>query len=160
MPPEGEILHAFIDRISDVYPEPLREPSRRPRRARKPRPRPPIAAICRTSVAVIVTHRRGSRNEDGLDVGRHGLVHSGHLHLIVEIGAVAQAADQEGRPGLASGVDGQAVERDDLDQCSLVSSTLAESVDQAGAFLGGKQRRFAGMDADGDDQPVDYRQAP
>src|ERR1700761_9116512 len=42
--------------------------------------------------------RHRGRDEDGMDVGRHRLVHAGDLHLVVEIGAVAQAPDHEGRP--------------------------------------------------------------
>src|SRR3954467_1730214 len=37
-----------------------------------------------------------SRKKYRFDVGRHGLVHAGNLHLVIEIGAVAQSADHDG----------------------------------------------------------------
>src|ERR1043165_4661302 len=36
--------------------------------------------------------RRRGRQKHGLDLRRHGAVHAGHLHLVIEVGAVAQAA--------------------------------------------------------------------
>ena len=42
-------------------------------------------------------HRGARGQEDGLDRRRHRAVHPGHLHFVVEIGGVAQAADQQGR---------------------------------------------------------------
>ena len=76
---------------------------------------PPIDAIWRTSVAVMVRDRRACRQEHGLQIRRHRLVHAGHLHLVVEIGAVAQAADQDRGAMLARRVDHQTVEGDDLE---------------------------------------------
>src|SRR5262245_29316337 len=38
-------------------------------------------------------HHRGRWQEHGLDLRGHSLVHAGHLHFVIEIRAVAQAAD-------------------------------------------------------------------
>src|SRR6266436_2786753 len=37
------------------------------------------------------------RNEHGLHVGRHSAVHAGKLHLVIEVGAIAQAPNHDGR---------------------------------------------------------------
>ena len=58
---------------------------------------PPMAAIWRTNVAVIGRTVRRRRQENGLHLRRHGRVHAGHLHLVVEVGGVAQPADQQRR---------------------------------------------------------------
>src|SRR5665213_953491 len=41
-------------------------------------------------------NRNRGRNEDGVHLRRHGLVHAGDLHFIIEVGAVAQAANHDG----------------------------------------------------------------
>ena len=67
-----------------------------------------MPAIWRTNVAVIGrTIGEAGRNTVCI-AGRHGLVHARHLHFIVEVGAVAQAADQQRGARLARGLDHQA----------------------------------------------------
>src|SRR6185437_14110152 len=46
--------------------------------------------------------RRG-RDEDRVHLGGHGLVHARDLHLVVEVGTVAQATDHDDRAGLLRG---------------------------------------------------------
>src|SRR6478752_8584630 len=53
--------------------------------------------------------RSRGRDEHRMHLGRHGLVHAGQLHLVVEVGAVAQAADHDGRPVLPRRGDGEVV---------------------------------------------------
>src|SRR5687768_16545471 len=53
---------------------------------------------------------RGRRNENRLQPGRHRAVCAGHLHLVVEVGAVAQPADQDRRIDLSREVDIEVVE--------------------------------------------------
>ena len=53
-----------------------------------------MPAICRTKVAVIGRTAGEAGKEYRLHFGRHGGVHAGHLHLVIEIGGVAHAADQ------------------------------------------------------------------
>ena len=68
---------------------------------------PPISAIWRTRVPVMWRTCGAGGEEHGLDAGRHGAVHAGHLHLVVEVGAVAQAAEDDAsrlRPAAASTV--------------------------------------------------------
>ena len=57
---------------------------------------PPMPVIWRTKVAVIGRyHRRSGCRKHGLDFRRHGGVHAGHLHLVVKLGGVAHAADED-----------------------------------------------------------------
>ena len=77
---------------------------------------PPIPAIWRTSVAVMGRTAGEAGEEDGLDLRRHGGVHGGHLDLVVEIRAVAQAAHDEGGAVAAGGLDGQIVEGHHLER--------------------------------------------
>src|SRR5205085_5687760 len=42
----------------------------------------------------------GSRDEHRMHVRRHGLVHAGNLHLIIEVRAIAQAANHDGGTSL------------------------------------------------------------
>ena len=78
---------------------------RRPAAARSALTSPPIEAIWRTSVAVI--------GRTGGDAGRKTVCTSGaiapfmpgHLHLVVEVGAAAQAADQHRRARALRGGD-------------------------------------------------------
>ena len=54
------------------------------------------------------------------------------------------------------GLDDQPVEGDDLERGRRRGRQRAAHLAQhGGAFLGGEHRRLAGMDADGDHQPVD-----
>ncbi len=116
---------------------------------------PPMAAIWRTSVAVMwrTSGRGGEIN--GADFRRHHAVHAGHLHLVVEIGAVAQAAHHDFRAVVAGRLHGEAGEGHDLQLAALRLQQIAAGLlDEIGALLDREDRRLAGMDADADDQPV------
>ena len=66
-------------------------------------------------------HRRACRQEYGLQVRRHGLVHPGHLHFIVEIGAIAQTAYHDGCTNVARRLYHQPVKRNGLDPLRVVA---------------------------------------
>ena len=44
-----------------------------------------------------MSHGGRSRDIDGLNLRRHFAVHTGHLHFVVKVGAVAQSANDHGR---------------------------------------------------------------
>ena len=95
------------------------------------------------------------RQEHGLDVGRHRLVHSGHLHFIVEIGAVAQAADEQLRAFALRRRDDEIGKGRDLQFAAGFFGKIGAGLLQHGrAFLGRKQRRLAGMNADRKHEPA------
>ena len=59
---------------------------------------------------------RRSGDEHRLNIREHGPVHARHLHLVVEIGAVAQAAEDHAGAVAARGLDREVAEGDDLDR--------------------------------------------
>ena len=114
-----------------------------------------MPAIWRTSVAVIGRTADRGRQEYRVHLRRHGLVHAGDLHLVVEVGAVAQAADHDGGAGLLGRRDRQIVIGGAVEVAAGLGGDRAEHLpDHLQPLLGRKQRLFAGMDADGDDQAV------
>ena len=56
-----------------------------------------MSAIWRTRLAAMWRTLRRGGDEHGLDRRRHRAVHARHLHLVVEVGAVAQAAEDDAR---------------------------------------------------------------
>jgi hypothetical protein len=70
---------------------------------------PPIWAIWRTSVAVIGRTGTDAGTNTVCTSWRHGGVHACDLHLVIEVGAVAQAADHDGGAGLLGRRDRQIV---------------------------------------------------
>ncbi len=72
-----------------------------------------------------VARFRARRQENGLQPRRHRAVHPRHLHLVVEVGAVAQPADQDRRPDLAREVDDEVVEGAGLDRDSGLGASGA-----------------------------------
>ena len=86
---------------------------------------------------------------------RHGLVHAGDLHLVIEVGAVAQAADHDGGAGLLRRGDRQIVIGGAVEGAAGLGGDRPEHLpDHRQPLFHRKQRLFAGMDADGDDQAV------
>ena len=115
---------------------------------------PPMPAICRTKVAVI---GRTAGDAAGTWSGRlrHGGVHPGQLHLIVEIGAVADAADQHGGTRPLRGrhhqiVEGLADER----TSGRARHRRTNLLQHDEPVLDREQRRLAGVDPDRQHQPV------
>jgi hypothetical protein len=99
--------------------------------------------------------RRRGRQEDGLDPGRHGLVHGRHLHLVVEVGAVPDAPDQERGPVPAGGVHREVVEGRNLEGRALPGRERpADGPQHVGALVRREDRRLRGMHPDRDHEPV------
>ena len=114
-----------------------------------------MPAIWRTSVAVIGRTVGEAGRNTVCTSGRHGLVHAGDLHFVVEVGAVAQAADQDGGAALLRGSDGEIVVGGRLERAAGLRGDRAEHLlNHLEALLRRKQRLFAGVDPDGHDQPV------
>ena len=114
-----------------------------------------MAAIWRTSVAVI--------GRTATDAGRNTVCTPGamvsfmpaDLHLVIEVGAVPQAPNHDGGPGLLRRRDGQIVVGGAVERAVGRGGDRGKHLfDHFQPFLGRKQRFFAGMDPDGDDQPV------
>ena len=104
-----------------------------------------MPAICRTKVAVIGRTSGEAGRNTVCTVGRHGGIHPGKLHLIVEIGAVAQAADHHGGADPPRGRNGEIVECDAGEFAARlphhdpqVSATIAmrSSAENSGALPG------------------------
>ncbi len=57
----------------------------------------------------------GGRQEYRIEAGGEGAIHAGHLHFIVEIGGIAEAAQQGCRAVAARSVDDEIVEGHHLD---------------------------------------------
>src|SRR6185503_10948938 len=89
-------------------------------------------------------------------------VHAGHLHFVVEVRAVADAADDDRRAVLACGFDGETRKRDDTDirfRGSRDRTHLA--LEHRNALGIRKHRHLAWIDADADDELVEKgRRAP
>ncbi len=99
--------------------------------------------------------RRGG-DEDGLDIRSHGAVHARHLHFVVEVGGIAQAAHDDAGTGLARRVDGETREGDDIDGRAGLGGDRLHLGLQHGDALGGVEHRLLGIvHADADDQRVD-----
>ena len=87
--------------------------------------------------------------------GRHGGIHAGHLHLVIEVARIAQAANENSRSGPLRGRDDEIAERGADDFAAGTAPKRGRDLFEHGEpFLGRKQRRLAGMDADGEHQPV------
>lgn len=103
-------------------------------------------------------HRRARGQEDCLQLRSHRLVHAGHLHLVVEIGAVTQATDHDGCAVLAGRVNHQTGEGDDTNALGLAAEFGGGSLfDQFGTLLKGEQWRLRRLDADGGVNRIRYR---
>ena len=101
-------------------------------------------------------NRRGSRQEDRLDLRRHHGVHRGHLHLVIEIGPVPQTADQDQRAVAPRRVDCEVREGRDLELGPGVRGhRRADRPEHFDPLLGGKDRRLRGVHPDRDHEPVD-----
>ena len=128
--------------------------ARPPAAARRATTSPPIAAIWRTSVAVMGRTPVRGRQEHGLDLGRHGAVHAGELHLVVEVGAVAQAPDEQG--GAVAPGRGRPRGRRRWRSPARVPSASASGAQVARSSSARssarEHRRLARMHADGDDE--------
>src|SRR4029079_1933368 len=99
--------------------------------------------------------RSRGRDEHRTRCGRHGLVHAGQLHLVVEIGAVAQAPDHDGGPGLPGRRDRQIVIGGSVEGATgLFGDRRAYRLEHLQTLFGRKQRLFAGMDRNRNDQAV------
>ena len=90
-----------------------------------------------------------------MHVGRHGFVHPGDLHLEIEVGAVAQAANYDGctvflRCGNGQIVIGRAIEG----AAGLCRYRPKNRPDHVQTLPGREQGLFAGVHADCDNQPV------
>src|SRR5882724_12975249 len=96
--------------------------------------------------------------EHRMHLGRHGLVHAGYLHLVVEIGAVAQPPDHDGGAGGACRGDGQIVIGGGLEGATgLLGDGRTYRLEHLQPFLGRKQRLFARIDRHSDDQAIAQR---
>src|SRR5579883_1797293 len=92
------------------------------------------------------THRWRRRQEHGQHVGRHRGVHPGELHLVVEVGAIAQAADHESGADPASSRNRKIVEGDAGELATRrANHDAAGLLQHCDALIGRKQRRLAGM---------------
>ena len=101
-----------------------------------------------------VAHVRRGRRENGVHVRRHRAVHASHLHFIIKVRPVAQAAQQNAGPVGAGGVDSQPVKRHDLDLAmAAVSYVRGGCVNQCDLLVQREQRLLARMGADADDEP-------
>ncbi len=116
---------------------------------------PPILAIWRTSVAVIGRTGGRRRQEHRLHLRHHRPVHAGHLHLVIEVGAVAQSPDQDGRAFALRRRHHQIVEGEIADLAAgLARHRLAALGQHVEPLLRRENRGLAGMDADGQHQAV------
>ena len=114
-----------------------------------------MAAIWRTSVAVIGRTATDAGRNTVWTPGRHGLVHARYLHLVVEVGAVPQAPNHDGGPGLLGRRDGQVVVGRAVERAMGRGGDRGKHpLDHFQPLLGRKKRFFAGTDPNGDDQPV------
>ncbi len=108
-----------------------------------------------------MAHAGARRQEHGVDVRRHGPVHARHLHLVVEVRAVAEAAEDNGRLLRARRIDGERVERDDLD---LAARGLGDGrgfrFEHLDPLRRGEERHLARMHPDADHEPVDHACSP
>ena len=95
------------------------------------------------------------RRQHRLHARRHYGIHAGHLHFIVEVGGIAHAPDQNGRPAVAP-----PKPRDRRTSCRRFRS---RRYDRAGGKSPPARRRrssaeksgdLAGVDTDGQHQPV------
>jgi hypothetical protein len=90
-----------------------------------------------------------------MHVRRHGAVHAGELHFVVEIRAVAQAPNHDGCTMLLRGRDSEVVKRGSLEAAASLGGHGAEHLlHHRQPLLGREQRLLAGMDADRDDKLV------
>lgn len=98
---------------------------------------------------------RTRRQEHGLEPRRHGRIHAGHLHLVVEIGAVAQTAHQRCGAKPPRCFDREISKGNAL---QLASSSARERctgfLQHDYPFIRRKKRRFAGMQPDRENQAI------
>ena len=98
---------------------------------------------------------RRRRQKHGLYGGRHGGIHAGHLHLVIEVTRIAQTANEDSRSGPLRGRHDEIAERGADDFAAGTAPKRGRDLSEHGEpFLGRKQRRLAGMDADGEHQAV------
>ena len=96
-----------------------------------------------------------------LDFRRKHLVHAGHLHLVVEIAGIAQAADDDRRLCVLSRIDGEIVVGGDLEpKPDRLGDGSEHAFGQLHALFGGEQRVFVVVGTDADDQLVDEMRRP
>jgi hypothetical protein len=80
---------------------------------------------------------------------------TGHLHLVVEVGAIAQAAEQQRRADLACEVDDEIVEGAGLDRYARpLAERRRDRLDQLQPVVDGKHRFLGRVHADRHDEPV------
>ena len=122
---------------------------------------PPMSAIWRTRFAAMWrTFGEAATNTVWMR-RRHRAVHAGHLHLVVEVGAIAQAAEDDRRLVLGGGIDGEVGEGDDVDLgAGCTRDLLRLALQHVDALGGGEQRRLLRMHADADDELVDEPARP
>ena len=102
-------------------------------------------------------HVRARRQEHRLDVGSHAAVHARHLHLIVEVGAIAQAPHDDRRFLGPRRVDRQRVECHDLEfAAGGLRDRRRLGFEHFDALVRGEQRHLARMHADADDEAIDH----
>ena len=90
-----------------------------------------------------------------MDLRRHLFIHAGDLHLVIEIGAVTQATDHDGGAVLLRRGDGELVVGGRVKGAAGLGCNRLEHVPHhLEPLLDRKQRRFAGVKPNGDDQPV------
>ena len=156
--PAGSLRMVGKYRTRDVGQRPARAARRRVARGARDHRRDVAAEgrdlldQARADIAVL---DRG-HEEDRVDVRRQDAVVVGELHLGLEVADRAQAADDRAGAAGAAEVDGQAVERLDLDpvrRCAGLGERLADDAD---ARLDVEQRRLARVGQDADDDAVEH----
>ena len=86
---------------------------------------PPIAAIWADKRGGDVARLGRRGHEDGVNVGGHRSVHPGHLHLVVEVGRIAETADDDTGARFPRGVHHQPVEGRHPHPAGRVGNVLA-----------------------------------
>ena len=98
--------------------------------------------------------------EHQIDLGREHPVVVRELHLRVEVADRAQAADDRAGATGAAEVDGQPVERGDLEAFGIDRLGLEDGADDPDAGVHRQERRLAWVGEDRDDEPVEHGARP
>ncbi len=116
---------------------------------------PPMPAICRTSVAVMGRTMGEAGRKNGLDAGSHGTIHARHLHLIIKVCPVTQAADQQRCTDVAGGLNDETAECDGFKPGFFGMGDGAADIHQhCHALIRREDGGLAGVDANREHQPV------